>query len=214
MTGTFGVSDRDLISHPDIHASMPGRLLFVNACVRRDRSRTLRLAHALIDRYPGYEVDELVLEEMRLQPLDSGFLDRRDALTQAGDFDDPVFSIARRFADADVIVVATPYWENCFDSHLKIFMEHAAAVGVVFRYSPEGMPIGMCRARVLYYVTTRGGPVTDGDDLGLKIYESLCPIYGIGKCIPISASGLDLVGNDPDAMMDYAVGRIGRMEVV
>ena len=46
---------------------MPGKLLLVNACVRRERSRTLRLARALIKRYPDYTVDEMVLEDMHLR---------------------------------------------------------------------------------------------------------------------------------------------------
>ena len=193
---------------------MPGKLLLVNACVRRERSRTLRLARALIKRYPDYTVDEMVLEDMRLQPLDSDFLDRRDALIEKGGFDDPIFSVAHRFADADVIIIATPYWENCFASHLKIFLEHAAAVGVAFRYSPEGMPIGMCRAKVLYYVTTRGGPIPDEGDLGYAVYRALCGIYGIKECRIVSVSGLDLITNDPGSMMEDALRSIEGMEVI
>ena len=193
---------------------MPGKLLFVNACVRRDRSRTQRLARALIDGYPDYDVDEMVLEDMRLPPLDSDFLDRRDALIESGDLNDPMFDIAHRFADADVIIVATPYWENCFASHLKIFMEHAAAIGIAFRYAPDGMPVGMCRARVLYYVTTRGGPIPDEADLGYSIYRSLCGIYGIKECRIVSASGLDIVTNDAGKIMEDAISRIGKMDIL
>lgn len=193
---------------------MPGRLLFVNACVRRDRSRTLRLARALIDRYPDYEVEEMVLEDMRLRPLDSDFLDRRDSLIEKGELSDPMFDIAHRFADADVIVVATPYWENCFASHLKIFMEHAAAIGIAFRYAPDGIPIGMCRARVLYYVTTRGGPIPDEADLGYAVYRSLCGIYGIKQCRIVSVAGLDVVTNDAERMMGDALKNVQRVKLL
>ena len=193
---------------------MPGKLLFVNACIRRDRSRTLRLARALIGRYPDHVVDEIVLEDMRLQPLDSEFLDRRDALIGKGDYSDPIFDIAKRFAGADVIVVASPYWENCFASHLKIFMEHAAALGIAFRYEPDGSITGMCRARVLYYVTTRGGPIPDEADLGYSVYRSLCDIYGIKGCRIVSASALDIVTNDAGRIMEDAVSRIGEMDIL
>ena len=156
---------------------MPGKLLLVNACVRRERSRTLRLARALIKRYPDYTVDEMVLEDMHLQPLDSDFLDRRDALIEKGGFDDPIFSVAHR-------------------------------------YSPEGMPIGMCRAKVLYYVTTRGGPIPDEGDLGYAVYRALCGIYGIKECRIVSVSGLDLITNDPGSRMEDALRSIEGMEVI
>ena len=75
---------------------MKDRLLFVNACVRRENSRTLRLARAVIGRFPDHDVEELILEDMGLRPLDSGFLDRRDALIASGDYGDPVFVLARK----------------------------------------------------------------------------------------------------------------------
>ena len=187
---------------------MKDRLLFVNACVRRENSRTLRLARAVIGRFPDHDVEELILEDMCLRPLDSGFLDRRDALIASGDYGDPVFVLARKFASADVIVVATPYWEDCFNSHVKIFMEHAAALGITFRYSPEGMPVGLCKARCLYYVTTRGGPIPDDADLGYAVYRSLCRTYGIGACRIVSASGLDIVTNDAEAIMGRALDSV------
>ncbi len=193
---------------------MHGKLFFVNACIRRDRSRTLRLTRALIDRYPGYDVDEVVLEDIGLKPLDSGFLDRRDGLIGRGDYSDPIFDLAKRFADADVIVVATPYWENCFDSHLKIFMEHAAVLGILFRYESDGSITGLCRARALYYVTTRGGPIPDDADLGYSVYRSLCEIYGIKECRIVSASALDIVTNDPGKIMEDAISRVGKMDIL
>jgi FMN-dependent NADH-azoreductase len=193
---------------------MHGKLFFVNACIRRDRSRTLRLTRALIDRYPGYDVDEVVLEDIGLKPLDSGFLDRRDGLIGRGDYSDPIFDLAKRFADADVIVVATPYWENCFDSHLKIFMEHAAVLGILFRYESDGSITGLCRARALYYVTTSGGPIPDDADLGYSVYRSLCEIYGIKECRIVSASALDIVTNDPGKIMEDAISRVGKMDIL
>ena len=188
--------------------TMAEKLLFINACVRRERSRTLRLARKVAEQFPDHIIEELVLEEMNLKPLDSEFLDKRDALIASGDFDDPIFNLAKKFADADRIIVATPYWEDCFSSYVKIFMEHAAALGITFRYSPEGMPVGLCRAECLYYVTTRGGPIPDEADLGYSVYRTLCRTYGIKECRIVSASGLDIVGNDAEAIMERALDSV------
>ncbi|MCQ2079718.1 MAG: NAD(P)H-dependent oxidoreductase [archaeon] len=187
------------------------KLLFVNACVNRERSRTLRLAREVIARHPECEVDEIVLEDLGLRPLDSETVDRRNGLAREGRFDDPIFDIAHRFADADVIVIATPFWENAFNSMTKIFMEHSGAVGVAFRYSESGMPVGMCRARRLYYVTTRGGPVPDEGDLGFRIYENVAHTYGIEDVRCISASALDIITNDAEAIMSEAVEKVRTM---
>lgn len=85
------------------------RLLFVNGCVDRERSRTMRLAKGLISRIEADEIDEMVLEEEGLAPLDTARLKKREELALAGRLDDPEFSVARRYASADILVVATPF---------------------------------------------------------------------------------------------------------
>lgn len=184
------------------------KVLFVNACVNREKSRTLRLARALIGQFENAETEEIVLEELNLRPLDSAIIGKRNALAARGEFDDPVFAMSKKLASADIVVIATPFWENTFSSMTKIFMEYSGAVGVAFRYSESGMPVGMCKAKCLYYVTTRGGPVTDGQDLGYAIYRSLARTYGIGRTEIISADSLDIVANDPEKIMADAIARI------
>lgn len=140
--------------------------------------------------------------------MDSRTLAKRDALLRSGSFDDPIFELAKKFASADVIILASPYWEMMFDSMLHIFIEHVSVVGLTFRYSEEGVPAGLCKAERLYYVTTRGGPIADEEDRGFEIVSSLAQFYGIGRCIPVSAQALDIAGNDPEKIMDSAIGRL------
>lgn len=185
------------------------KLLFVNACVNRDVSRTYRLAKALVSQFPDHEVEELVLENLNLKPLDGDTINRRTKLAMEHRFDDPVFDYAHKLAEADIIVIATPFWENAFNSMTKIFMEYSGAVGVAFRYSETGMPVGLCRAKCLYYVTTRGGPIPDEGDLGFQIYRSIASTYGIGDCKAVSASALDIVTNDPERIIQEAIASIG-----
>ena len=181
-----------------------GKLLLVNACINRGTSRTLRLARRVAAAYPDYDTEELVLEDMNLRPADSDFVNRRTELAESGSFDDPIFDTAKKFASADVIIIATPYWEDCFNSMTKIFMEHSAVVGLTFRYDETGRPVGMCQASVLYYVTTRGGYVSDEEDLGYAVYRRLSSTYGIPSCKIISAEGLDIFGNDAEKIMAEA----------
>lgn len=70
------------------------KLLFVNACVNRATSRTLKLARGVIEAMQTkepFEVTEIVLEEEKLAPLTTESLNARQALEQKGKFDDGVF---------------------------------------------------------------------------------------------------------------------------
>lgn len=87
------------------------KLLYIDACVNRETSRTERLAQALLGRLAAEgdrELETLVLEDEKLEPLDAPTLNRRTAGVEAGDFSDPVFDQAKRFAAADEVVFAAP----------------------------------------------------------------------------------------------------------
>lgn len=63
------------------------KLLFVNACVNRATSRTLKLARGVIEAMQTqepFEVTEIVLEEEKLAPLTTESLNARQALEQKG----------------------------------------------------------------------------------------------------------------------------------
>lgn len=184
------------------------RLLFVNGCVDRERSRTMRLAKELISRIEADEIDEMVLEEEGLAPLDTARLKKREELALAGRLDDPEFSVARRYASADILVVATPFWESGFNSMTKIFLENVSQIGISFMYTDEGVPRGLTSIGRAYYVTTRGGFTDDDHDLGFMMFKEVAAMHGIEDVRILSANALDIVGNDPEAMIDDATSRI------
>ena len=130
--------------------------LFINSCVR-NASRTERIARALLDRL-GEAYTELRLESVGLQPLTGETLERRSALIEQGNYDVPMFDMAKQFAAADCIVIAAPFWDYSFPALLKTYLENIYVTGIVSRYGPDGQPVGLCRAKKLYYVTTAGGP--------------------------------------------------------
>ncbi|MBO4798299.1 MAG: NAD(P)H-dependent oxidoreductase [Candidatus Methanomethylophilaceae archaeon] len=185
------------------------RLLFVNGCVDRERSRTLRLAKELISRIVADEVDEIVLEEENLAPLDTARLKRREELVSAGRLGDPEFSAARRYASADILVVATPFWESGFNSLTKIYLENISQIGISFTYTDEGVPQGLTSIGRAYYVTTRGGFTDDGHDLGYMMFREVAGMHGIKDVRILSANALDIAGNDPEAIIEDAISRIG-----
>lgn len=130
-------------------------ILYINACVRH-QSRTKDLAETVLNCLPG-RVEELNLEKEGIRPLTREVLELRDRLLAERHFDAPELSYARQFADSDVIVFAAPYWDLSFPASVKAYMEAVNVCGITFRYTQEGVPVGLCKAKRLIYVTTAGG---------------------------------------------------------
>ena len=181
--------------------------LYIDACVRRDTSRTEYLAGELISALGDTDVETIVLESAGIPPLNTDMLDRRDAFIASDDFSDPMFDHAKRFIEADTVVIAAPFWESCFPSTLKSYLEAISVPRLTYRYNEQGIPVGNGHARV-FYVTTRGGPVTDDRDPGYMVVSDTCRSCGATDVRILSASGLDIVGNDVEAIMDEALSRI------
>ena len=177
-------------------------ILFINACVRKG-SRTKELAeYVLSQRKEAYE--EVDLNAVAFPVVDERFLNRRDRLTARGDFLDPMFDAARRFSEAETIVIAAPYWDLSFPAMLKRYLEQISVVGITFRYSEEGVPVGLCRAGRLFYVTTAGGHYVP-EAFGFGYVKALAQgYYGIQDVRKVEAVGLDIDGADVDAIMRAA----------
>lgn len=183
------------------------RLLFVNACILRETSRTNRLAHALIDALGPESVEEVIVEDLGLRPLDSKLLAERNEIIAANDYKNPKFEQANKFLEYTDIVIASPYYEGMYNSLLKIYLEDINVSGLLFRYSEEGLPVGNCSG-TLYYVTTRGGPITDEEDLGCLSLKGLSEMLGFSKFVVVSANNLDIVGNNPEEIVNASVSHI------
>lgn len=176
-------------------------ILYINCCARRD-SRTDRLARALLEKLGDYE--ELRLYEEPLRPLEAEDLARRDELLARKDYGNEMFRYARQFAAADTIVVAAPLWDLSFPSQLKVYIENIYVTGVVTRYDEGGQPVGLCRGEKLYYVSTSGGPF-DGR-YGYEYLKSIATeCFGIPSVQLVTAEGLDIWGNDPEAILQRAI---------
>ena len=178
-------------------------LLYVNACVR-PMSRTDALARFLLSRFPAEEIAEVNLQKEGILPLDWETIRYRDSCIAEKRFDDPVFSYARQFAQADEIVISAPYWDLLFPASLRAYLERVCVVGVTFAYSPQGAPVSLCRAKKLTYVSTAGG-FTGGTHLGFSYVKALASqFFGIGDLSLLQAEGLDIDGADVEAILDRA----------
>ena len=184
------------------------KVLYIDSCIR-EHSRTKTLADYLVNKIGG-DVKEVVLSKEKISPVDNAFLQKRDKLISESNFNDEMFSYAKDFSEADVIVVAAPYWDLSFPSILKVFFEQINVLKLVFDYSDKGEIVSLCKAKKLYYVTTKGGYSTD--DFGFKYIEALSKtFYAIKDVVLINAEGLDVYGNNVEDILKKAKENIDNL---
>lgn len=185
-------------------------ILYVNACVRTE-SRTERLAETLL-RKLNKPYEEIRLADYPFPVVDEEYLNERDRRRMSGDLQAPMFALARQFSEAETIVIAAPFWDLSFPAALKQYLELINVVGITFRYSEEGIPIGLCKAGSLFYVTTAGGYYVP-EEFGFGYVKALAQnYYGIQDVRQISAAGLDIQGADVDAIMKAAEDSVAGMD--
>lgn len=181
-------------------------LLFINACVRKE-SRTKLLADSYLSKL-GLPYEEVRLEGIDFPIVNESFLKKRDELMEEGKFDDPMFSLANQFAEAEEIVIAAPGWDLSFPASLKQYFEQINVIGITFGYTAEGMPKGLCSARKITYITTCGGTYFP-DEYGFGYVKALATtFYGIKEVNLIKADGLDIDGADVESILKTAKEKI------
>lgn len=178
------------------------KILFINACIRPD-SRTLELANCILEKLSG-TVEEVKLFEKPLSSLTSKEMAFRESASRNNDFSNCIFDLPKQFAAADTIVIAAPYWDLMFPAVLKVYLENITVTGVTFRYSDQGSPESLCKAKDLYYVTTAGGFIGQ-NDFGFSYVKALAQnFFGITRIHRYTAEGLDIVGTDVEQVMRQA----------
>lgn len=182
--------------------------LFVNACAREE-SRTLELCREYLKDVPS--VETVNLYDLGIEPLDWAHIEERTRLQQNADWGDSMFDLAKQFADADEIVVGAPYWDLSFPAVLKVYIEHTTVNGIVFHYTEEGRPEGLCKAKRLIYIMTSGGPCMK-PNFGYEYLQGIAGMYGIPETHLITAQMLDVVGMDVPAIMNEAKSEIAQLK--
>ena len=174
------------------------KILFVNSCIREE-SRTRILANHLLSKLDG-RVEEVNLQEERIPALTGETLLRKQRLLEGEEFEDPMFRYARQFREADMIVIAAPYYDLSFPSALKNYLEAICCVGLTFYYDENEVAQTNCKARKLYYVSTGGGILKK--QFGFEYVRALVgEFFHISDVQGFFAEKLDLIGARPDEIM-------------
>ena len=180
-------------------------VLFVDCCIRGNESRTRRLADrflAALD--PAYHVTRLNLMEENLPYFKGDYFVERQRLLESGDRSHPRFRYAHQFAEADLIVIAAPFWDLSFPALLKVYVEQVSVDGITFGSTEKGLQ-GLCQASDMVFLTTRGGFYTDDDmEMGSRYLDALHTFFGVGRYHCIAADGMDVAGFDAEGSLREA----------
>lgn len=185
------------------------KVLFVNCCIRREESRSLKLAQKFLSFLDSneYEVEELCLMDEPLEYFKDSFFAQRERLLADKKFDHPRFRYAWQFKNADKIVIAAPFWDLSFPALLKVYIENLCVEGITFGCNENGC-FGTCAADKLVYITTRGGIYADSPlEMGAKYIEAMCQFFGIDKFECVCAEGIDIFGVDVEETLKKAIDK-------
>lgn len=182
--------------------------LFVDCCIRGEQSRTKQLADAFFSALDDdYALTHLKLEAQSLRYFTHDDLQARQALLDAGELSHPRFRYAHQFAAADLIVIAAPFWDLSFPALLKVYIEQISVDGITFRSTADGLK-GLCKARDMVFLTTRGG-FYEGDamEMGSRYLDALHLFFGVRNYHCVAADGMDVAGFDGAASLQEAMAR-------
>ena len=183
------------------------KVLFVDCCIRREHSRSKQLADYFIDKLQmkgEYEVETLCLMDENLSYFSEGFFLQREVLLAEGKLDHPRFRYAHQFAEADKIVIATPFWDLSFPALLKVYIENLCVDRIIFHTDEHGLH-GLCKADHMVFLTARGAFYTDSPlEQGSRYLERMAGFFGIGQYDCVAAEGLDIGAWPVEELMDKA----------
>ena len=117
-------------------------ILFVNACMRGNDSRTLSLCKEYLATKTSDVIEEVNLDKLALSPLSGSSAAYRMEKQAKKAWDDPIFTYAKQMVEADEIVIGAPYWDLSFPAALKTYLEHCCLCDITFHYTQDGRPEG------------------------------------------------------------------------
>lgn len=180
------------------------KALFVDCCIRKG-SNTKKIANEFLENLKNYKIESLILEKENLKPLVGDFFEERQKLLENNELNNPRFKYAYQIQEADLVIIAAPFWDLSFPALLKIYIENISVDGITFKTSEKGLE-GLCKAQNLIYITTRGGFYSDGTlELAIPHLKALSRFFGFSNFSYIAADGMDIQGFDYKKSLDEAI---------
>ncbi len=165
------------------------KLLHVVASPRGEKSRTLKVAHAFLERFkerhPDWLIDEINLFEEELPAMSARQVDGKYILIGNrelyGDLREQWMEIVRhieRFKSASAYLISTPMWNFSIPYPLKQYLDVLIQPSYLFRYV-KGRAEGLLTGRRLVVVSSSGGAYATAEKRAADHVESyLKTVFG------------------------------------
>jgi FMN-dependent NADH-azoreductase len=189
------------------------KVLYVKANPKPESmSRTFKISESFIqaykDSHPQDDITTLDLYTEGIQFLTAENISEIFGEKTTDCRNIPLLKYAYQFAEAEKYIVAEPIWNLGIPAILKAYIDYVSVVGVTFRYSETG-PIGLLSRKKAINITARGGDYASGPYVPYEMCDrylrTIFGFFGITDFVTISADGLDIVGNDVDAIVRKAI---------
>lgn len=191
------------------------KVLYIKANAKLEgESRTYQISDKFIEKYqelnPEDEIVTLDLYKEEIGFLPVGQLGELHRIQDESSKDHPILKYAHQFVAADKYVISAPFWNLSFPAILKAYLDYVSVAGITFAYTVDG-PVGLCCGKKLVYVVTRGGYYSEEPysnfEMGERYLRTLLGFLGVVDFETIAADGLDVEGNDVQAIVNEAIGK-------
>lgn len=170
------------------------KLLYIDACIRDEMSRTKQVATPIVEALKEkYDMETLELNALELDVVQKELVRKRID----GNHGEKARTWAAKVRDADRIVIAAPFWDMSFPAALKVFLEICSIVDITFTAGADRC-YGNCRAEKLLYITTRGMNFETGHPLeqATPYLKAISWLWGIGQLQVVAAHNMDYVSQE------------------
>ncbi|MDD4689949.1 MAG: FMN-dependent NADH-azoreductase [Eubacteriales bacterium] len=189
------------------------KVLYIKANAREDgESRTFKISDSFMEEYkalnPNDEVITLDLYKEGISFLPVGQINEIHIPAPGTGKDHPIIKYAYQFLEADKYVIAEPFWNLSIPAILKAYIDYITISGITFKYTAEGA-VGLCNGKKAVNIVSRGGDYESGPaaafEMGDRYLRTILGFLGITDFQTIAANGLDIIGNDANAIVEEAI---------
>jgi FMN-dependent NADH-azoreductase len=189
------------------------KVLYIKANAKEEgESRTFKISDSFIEEYkvlnPSDEIITLDLYKEGIFFLPVGKLDEVLVPDTGTGKNHPILKYAYQFLEADKYVIAEPFWNLSIPAILKAYIDYITVTGITFKYTAEG-PVGLCFGKKAVNIVSRGGDYSSlpaaAFEMGDKYLRTLFGFLGITDFQTIAANGIDVIGNDANAIVEEAI---------
>lgn len=115
-----------------------------------------------------------------------------------------------QFLNVDRIVVANPLWNLNVPTRLKAWIDTISVAGQTFRYTDDGVAVGLVHGKKAVHIQTSGG-VFEGLDPASMYVKTIFTFLGVEDFQQVFAEGMD---HDPEHAGEIVAAALARVREI